>query len=100
MSRFRRNRLLDEEIRSSPRFLAERHAAAERVKRAATMAAPKGKTGGYARRFTVEVDGNDVAVGNTDFAAHLVEFGSANNPPYAPLRRGVRAAGLRLEENT
>lgn len=27
---------------------------------------------------------------------HLVEFGSINNPPYAPLRRGVVAAGLRF----
>jgi hypothetical protein len=34
-----------------------------------------------------------------DWAAHIVEFGSANNPPYAPFRRGVRAAGLRLEES-
>ena len=28
---------------------------------------------------------------------HLVEFGSVNNPPYAPIRSGVQAAGLRLE---
>ena len=26
---------------------------------------------------------------------HIIEFGSVNNPPYAPIRRGVIAAGLR-----
>ncbi len=35
---------------------------------------------------------------NTDHAGHLQEWGSRNNPPHAPLRRGVRAAGLKLEE--
>lgn len=28
---------------------------------------------------------------------HLAEYGSINNPAYAPLRRGVIAAGLRFE---
>jgi len=36
---------------------------------------------------------------NTDPFFHLVEWGSVNNPPYAPLRRGVTAAGLRLDED-
>jgi hypothetical protein len=35
---------------------------------------------------------------SVDFAAHLVEFGSVNNPTYAPLRRGVEATGLRVTD--
>lgn len=31
------------------------------------------------------------------FPAHLVEFGSVNNPAYAPLRRGTIAAGYRFQ---
>lgn len=31
---------------------------------------------------------------STDIAAHLIEFGSVNNPPYAPLRLGVESTGL------
>lgn len=41
-----------------------------------------------------------VEVANTDHGAHLDEWGSKNNPPYAPLRRGVEAAGYRLEESS
>src|SRR4051812_16675366 len=26
---------------------------------------------------------------------HIIEYGSVNNPPYAPIRRGVIAAGLK-----
>jgi hypothetical protein len=47
----------------------------------------------------VEVDGDEVRVVNTDHGAHLDEYGSAKNPPYSPLRRSVRAAGLRLDEH-
>lgn len=49
----------------------------------------------------IEVDdsGDTPRLVNTDHGAHLDEWGSANNPPYAPLRTGVRAAGLRLDES-
>ena len=49
--------------------------------------------------IVVQQDGAAVAVVNTDYAAHLVEFGSKNNPPHAPLRRGALAAGLALVES-
>ncbi len=42
----------------------------------------------------IEADGATVVA--SDPFWHLVEFGSINNPPYAPLRRGVVAAGLRF----
>lgn len=35
----------------------------------------------------------------SDPFGHLVEWGSANNPPFAPFRRGVSAAGMRLKED-
>lgn len=46
----------------------------------------------------VHQDEDTTAVVNTDHLGHLQEWGSKNNPPHAPLRRAVRAAGLRLEE--
>lgn len=66
---------------------------------AAEHAAPIGETQDYIHSLSiVEVRGRSYLSSN-DFAAHLVEYGSANNPAYAPLRRGVRAAGLDLRED-
>lgn len=48
--------------------------------------------------IVISEDGDEVRLVNTDHAGHLMEWGSAKNPPHAPLRRGVRAAGLRLDE--
>ena len=56
---------------------------------------PKGNRG---TTITVETDGADVIVANLDHAGHLIEWGSRNNPPHAPLRRAVRAAGLTFAE--
>lgn len=44
-----------------------------------------------------ELDGERAVVVNSDYAAHLIEFGSQNNPAHAPLRRAVRAVGLRFK---
>lgn len=54
---------------------------------------------GQRRRIVIQTTPDGVAVVNTDYAAHLMEFGSARNPPHAPLRRGVQSAGLRLDDN-
>lgn len=40
----------------------------------------------------------DVFIVNTDKGGHLDEWGSKNNPPYAPLRTGTRNAGFDLTE--
>lgn len=40
--------------------------------------------------------GLEVTVYSSDWAAHLVEFGSANNPAYSPFRRAASSLGLRL----
>lgn len=91
----------------NPFFLAELRAQrehqegmaeiAETVKDAAIDVAPE-RTGAYKDSLEVAQDGTRTAVLTTDFAGHLIEFGSRNNPAYAPLRTGARKAGLRLEE--
>lgn len=92
-----------------PRFLAELKTQeehrqglleiAEGVVPIVESLAPRGDTGEYADSIEAFDDGQRVGITSTDFAAHLVEYGSANNPPYAPLRRGATAAGLRLKED-
>lgn len=72
--------------------------AASRVARSAVGAAPRGATGDYAQSVHVLEIAGRTYVRTNDFAGHMVEWGSVNNPPYAPIRRGVKAAGLRLEE--
>lgn len=95
---FRRNPRLEEQLQ--PQVNEGLVKAGEAVKDFAEKFAPRGATKHYANSFVVIEDGDVVAVGNTDFAAWWVEVGSVNNPPYAPLRRGVRAAGLRFEEQS
>lgn len=65
--------------------------------------APRGPTGMYAGSIVegpIETRGGEVSTtyGSTDFAAHIVERGSVNNPPYMPLHRGAQAVGLRVED--
>jgi hypothetical protein len=43
--------------------------------------------------------GRGVRVTNTSPSATLEEWGTASREPLAPLRRGVRSAGLRLDES-
>lgn len=91
--RFRRNTRFERDVRRSPRFQAVRRAAARAIKQNAEAIAPHG-SGTYAD----SIEADDSRVWTTDPAGHIVEFGSINNPAYAPLRRGARAAGLRLED--
>lgn len=44
-----------------------------------------------------EAGGPRLTVYSTDFAAHIVEYGSINNPAYAPFRRACAALGLTLK---
>lgn len=57
------------------------------------------KTGRYRDSIKTFDTGTQQGVAAHDVAAHLIEFGSVNNPPFAPIRRGIRAAGLRLDES-
>lgn len=50
------------------------------------------------RQFQVVTTEEGVFLVNTAYGGAIEEWGSRNNPPFAPLRRGVLGAGLRLEE--
>lgn len=63
-----------------------------------TPVGPDPRRGHLRDSFVVEPIKGGVAVGSQDSFFHLAEYGSAKNPAYAPLRRAVRASGLRFEE--
>lgn len=73
------------------------------AKNNAPIGKPKGRAHGpsgyYMRRFQVRKYRNGYRVVNVDPFAHLVEWGSVNNPAYAPIRRAVRTSGLRYVPN-
>src|SRR5262245_47965930 len=102
---FRKNPGFEADLRKQPAFHEGMTGAAKAVARFAEQFAkaagapwmPK-KGSGTGRIFRVEGRGGEVRVVNPHHDGHLVESGSKNNPPHAPLRRGVRAAGLRLDE--
>jgi hypothetical protein len=60
-------------------------------------------TGHFAESFTVDheltAQGAVGTLGNSDPGATAIEFGSIHNRPFAPMRRAVRALGLRLKED-
>jgi hypothetical protein len=98
--KFKPNRRFEDQIarETGPKMALRKRA--QVAKRFAIGAAPHGKTDNYARSIDVVERNGKVYLRTNDFAGHMVEFGSVNNPPYAPLRKGVRAAGLRLNETT
>lgn len=80
-------------------------AAGQALKRAVENASPLGGPGrGFRESISVgqpdtEGDEASITVSSSDAFAHLVEFGSVNNPPYAPFRRGAESLGLRVEDS-
>lgn len=67
--------------------LGRRARSAQRA--AKTIGESLGGSGAYAR--SVIADGERLLT--TDPAGHIIEWGSINNPPYAPLRRAVEQIG-------
>lgn len=53
----------------------------------------------FSDRLDVEVHGDDVALVVNWSLWGILEYGSINNPPYAPLRRGIEGAGLQLTDD-
>lgn len=89
-----RNPKLEQEIKETPEYAAAMAEAAEFAAPAVRAVAPH-VTGAY--HGSIQVTENRIET--TDPFGHLIEFGSVHNPPYAPLRNGVRNAGFRLDES-
>lgn len=90
-------------VARSPEIIAELEDIRDRAAAETERIAPHGATGDYSRsivRGPVEIRGDEVSTsyGSKDFAAHIVEFGSVNNPPYRPLHRAAAALGLKVED--
>lgn len=101
---FKANPGLAKELAAQPehkRALADaaKPARDEAQRLADAAGAPWMRRRGAADTVVVDATGDEVLLVNTDHAGHLMEFGGRNNPPHAPLRRGVQAAGLRLDEH-
>lgn len=90
---FRANPRFKEELKRDPGVKAQVRAAAERAASAA-----RGMTPHAPGSITVTDDGDTISMGSDDPFFHLIEWGSVNNQPYAPIRRAARAVGTRLEE--
>jgi hypothetical protein len=94
---FKLNRGFGEELGKQRAYNEALASSTQPAAAAVRMAAPR-ETGAYARSISVVIESGEVRLKSSDPFAHLVEWGSAKNPPYAPLRRGIRAAGLRFKE--
>lgn len=101
MTRFVANKSFEREMARERPMIAALYRGAKDVERASrSLAVQHRESGSYLKGFRVTVNGGQVLIGNNDFAAHIIEWGAANQPPQAILRRGARAAGLRLDETT
>ena len=96
---FRPNRTAQRQLERQAAFQKTRQQAAQEIARNASALAPDGGPHkGVRETYQAASDGDQIRAETTDAFGHLVELGSKNNPPYAPLRRAARAVGLRLDE--
>jgi len=93
-TRFSRNVAFTEEMEHDPEFMLGIAKVAGALARDVRMQAPR-NSGHYVG--SIEAEGSTVFT--TDVGAVPIEFGSVNNPAYAPFRSAVLAAGLRLEDH-
>lgn len=100
MALFRLNPNLDRELAEMPGVIEQiAEAAAPSAEHAERFAGrPWMPRKGYTDQIEIVTEDGQVLLVNHDHAAHLKEYGSRNNPPTAPLRRGAQAAGLTLGE--
>lgn len=101
MSQFVYRRQVEKELLRGRGVLALLAGLAEAGAHGARQVAPF-ETGEY-RDSIQPVVGVDAAgpfgrVLSDDWKAHMIELGSKNNPPFAPLRRGVESTGLRITD--
>jgi hypothetical protein len=91
--------MFERQIRKEAEYLDGMRTIAEPALSLIEELAPE-QSGDYRDTLEVVVEGDGVNLASTDPAGNIIEWGSANNPPFAPIRRGVRAAGLRLDEES
>lgn len=91
---FKRNPRFERELQKDPAIRDKLRDPAKVALSAAQSATPARMNSGW----YVEDTDTGVRIGTTNPFFHLIEWGSVNNSPRAPLRRAVRAAGARLEE--
>lgn len=96
--KFKRNPSFLSQLKRGVEFQAVLDDAAGAVQQAAEHETPIGATADTIHHYKTTKAPTTRKVGNTDPFFHLTEWGSVNNVAYAPLRRGVQAAGLRLDE--
>jgi hypothetical protein len=89
--RYRANPAFEAEVRAEEKFQNGMRRRTKEIAAVVQAVSPR-HTGYYARH--VKARGDRVVA--TDPFWHIVEFGSVNNRPYAPLRRGLRAAGVKF----
>lgn len=91
---FRRNPSATSMLKASPQYVAMLHEHAVLHARAAESLMAGVGRGKKAR--TIHADADNVLF---PFPGPLLEFGSVNNPAYAPLRRAAYLTGLKLIPN-
>ncbi len=100
--KFTYNKAAETEVAKSASAKAYMGNVSRAVERSVQAVAPR-RTGHYRRSIVVGVEltseGWKARVGSNDHFWHLVEFGSVNNPAYAPLRRGM-ARVVKRTKNT
>ena len=98
LSYFRWNPAFMEELDHSPALVATKQSVARSIAENANDIAHRIMPAGKGAVIEVVEDGEDVVVANTAHGGHIDEWGSVKNPPYAPLRRGAEASGVRFRE--
>lgn len=94
MARFDPDHTFEAGIRRQREHKTAMIANAAVVQRAVVAIAKESENTGYYRR---RIRRRGTRVHSLDVMWHLSEYGSVNNSAYAPLRRGVIAAGLTFE---
>lgn len=88
---------LRRQIERTPEFDDARRNLAEAIVERAKGFAPV-LTGRFRDSLEVLEDGDVIAAGSKDHDANVIENGSVDTPAFAPLRRGARSLGVRVED--
>ena len=95
-SRFVRNPMFEAQLKRADFLQDAMLEVAEDIADNAVAIAPV-EEGDYRDGIEAVSEGEGARVNANDWKSGFVEFGTTNNPAWAPLRRGCESAGLRLE---